>query len=182
MQSLIIDLRDNPGGDEDAFARLAEDFLSAGQFIGRSIEADGDEMRRVARHDAAYTMPLTLLVNSGTASAAELFAASMQDSGRARLIGTVTYGKALARKMVPDPDTGAPRWINAAYHTRADGSPIHGVGVQPDAVVDQPGIPATELGAVVELRRSGSIEAYLDKQWARHERLLVQHCRRGHQQ
>jgi len=176
MQSLIVDLRDNPGGDEDAFARLAEDFLSPGEFIGRSIEADGDEMSRVARHEAAYTMPLTVLINSGTASAAELFAASMKDSGRARLIGTRTYGKALARKMVPDPETGVPRWVDTHCHTRADGHAIHGVGVEPDTIVAQADLPSDEMVAIVGLRRSGLIEAYLDKQWSRHERLLVQHC------
>lgn len=142
MRALVLDLRDNPGGDADAFIRLAEDFLPRGSVVSRRVDVDGDEIVQRARHDGDTELPLFVLVNRWTASAAELFAGCLQWHGRATLIGERTYGKGRGRKVGATRD-GAFE-VDAATFTLPGGEPIDGVGLSPD--VEAPG----ERGADVE--------------------------------
>lgn len=100
LRALVLDLRGCPGGELDAALRLAEDFLPRGALIATVIDADGDETPFRARRDPAWTFPLAILVDGGTASAAEVLAAALQAHGRALLAGARTYGKASAQSLV----------------------------------------------------------------------------------
>ncbi|MBK9261637.1 MAG: DUF4150 domain-containing protein [Polyangiaceae bacterium] len=104
-RGLVIDMRGCPGGDLDAVVELAARFLNEGAEIVRIEDADGDELVRRAALPAAYTMPLAILIDEGTASAAEVFVASLKAHGRARIIGRATYGKGTVQHLVPGQTT-----------------------------------------------------------------------------
>ncbi|NUP14464.1 MAG: DUF4150 domain-containing protein [Polyangiaceae bacterium] len=92
-RALVMDLRGCPGGELRVLTELAGDFLERGDHIVTEIEADGTESTHRARREPAHTLPVALLVDGGTASAAELFAGALQAHGRAVVIGEPTYGK-----------------------------------------------------------------------------------------
>lgn len=132
LDLLVLDLRGNPGGDLRVFVELAGDFLEPGSVVARSIDADGDEIVHRSRHGDPYRMPLWILVDRDTASAAELFAGCLQWHGRATVVGEATYGKGGALALLPDPESGAPVLAPVAAMALPDGRSIQGVGVQPD--------------------------------------------------
>jgi carboxyl-terminal processing protease len=130
MTSLVLDLRGNPGGEMSAFIELAGDFLEQGTVIITMTDGDGDETVYRARGDHPYRFPVTLLVDGGTASAAELFAGCLQAHGRAVVVGDRTYGKGVAQAVVSS-ERGAVYGTVASF-TLPDGARVQGVGVAPD--------------------------------------------------
>lgn len=155
-RGLVLDLRDNPGGEYDAFVRLAEEFSAQGQLIGRRTDADGDEVDVRARHDGDTTIALCLLVNANTASAAELFAGSLQWHGRAVLLGKRTFGKGMLRG-VKATDGGFVE-VDLAMCSLPGGEAIQGVGLSPDVEThfertSDPLTDPTVALACVELRQ-----------------------------
>lgn len=135
LEMLVLDLRGNPGGELTAFLELAGDFLEPGSVLGRAVDADGDEtVYRSTRKDP-WRMPLWILVDRGTASAAELFAGCLQSHGRAVIAGERTYGKGTALTLVPEPRSGAPALAPVASFVLPDGAPVHGAGVRPDVEI-----------------------------------------------
>jgi carboxyl-terminal processing protease len=139
MEGLVLDLRGCPGGDLDACLRLAADFLDRGAEIVTQIDGDGDETVHRARHAAAYTFPLALLVDGLTASAAEIFAGALQAHGRAVIVGERTYGKGTAQRLVPGFAEPAAHYATVATFTLPDGEPLEGRGVLPDVEVHTEG-------------------------------------------
>ncbi len=94
--AIEIDLRDNPGGELSAAVDLAAEFLPEGALVAEVVDADGDRERLTTSRPPRFDNPVRILVNQGTASAAEVFAAAMQREGRAVIVGTRTYGKMIA--------------------------------------------------------------------------------------
>jgi carboxyl-terminal processing protease len=103
MRELVLDLRDNPGGEMNAFIELAGDFLEPGCEVVTVIDDEGDETVRLSWQEKPYRLPLTILVNRGTASAAELFAGCLAAHGRAVLVGGEMYGKRVGQAVVVEP-------------------------------------------------------------------------------
>jgi len=131
MKALVLDLRGNPGGDAAAALALAGDFVEPGTTLAVMIDADGDATTHRARGSTPHAFPLTLLVDGATASAAELFAGSLQALGRAVVVGRRTYGKGTAWAVVPAP-AGA-RYEVVGRFVLPDGRSLDGAGVEPDA-------------------------------------------------
>jgi carboxyl-terminal processing protease len=158
MRGLILDLRDNPGGELRAFVELAGDFLPPGEVIVTALDGDGDEVVHRSRRDRRYAMPLAVLVNRGTASAAELFAGSLQAHRRAVIVGEATFGKAVAQSLARAQD-GSGAWRLAAARCELPGGApsIQGVGVCPD-IEPAPGAPPSE-GASEALDRDPPLAA-----------------------
>ncbi|WP_437551762.1 S41 family peptidase [Sorangium sp. So ce367] len=152
METLVLDLRDNPGGELTAFLELAGDFLEPGSVLGRAIDADGDEIVYRSSHRDPCRAPLWILVNGGTASAAELFAGCLQWHGRAVVAGERTYGKGTALKVAADPEDHAPVLAPAARMVLPGGEPIQGTGIRPDV----------ELGAIEGADRGGERRSLMD--------------------
>jgi carboxyl-terminal processing protease len=136
MSALVLDLRGNPGGDVEACLRVAEEFLPAGAILATALEDDGDEVVHRTREDGAYALPLAVLVDQRTASAAEICAGCLQAHGRAVVVGARTYGKGLAQHLVPA--AGGVLMATAARYRLPGGAEIEGVGVSPDLVVSAP--------------------------------------------
>ncbi|MDI1480867.1 S41 family peptidase [Polyangium sp. y55x31] len=134
-RALVLDLAGCPGGDLDAVVAWAAMFLDAGAEIVRIEDAEGDELVRRAELPAAYTMPLVVLVDGGTGSAAEIVAAALKSNGRALVLGQRTHGKGSAQRLVPGEENSF-AYRTAAFCTGPDGAPIDGVGVEPDLALE----------------------------------------------
>ncbi len=118
FENLVIDLRDNTGGYLQSAVQMANEFLPAKKLIvytqGRKsprqdYNSDG--------HGAYQKMPLVVLINEGSASAAEIFAGAMQDNDRATIIGLRSFGKGLVQQQMPFPDGSMIRLTIARYYT-----------------------------------------------------------------
>jgi carboxyl-terminal processing protease len=134
-RALIIDLRGNRGGDTAAMVRLADDFLPRDALIMRRRDPDGDEILYRARHGESYAYPLLLLVDGGTASAAELFAGGLQCHGRAVVVGERTFGKGTMQRVVPAADGLGTVYADMAGCRLPDDTEVEGRGIEPDVVV-----------------------------------------------
>ena len=148
-EAAVVDLRGNPGGQLKAAVRFAEELLPRGATILMVRERDGDETVYDSRHDGSTELPLWVLVDRMTASAAEVLAASLQWHARATVIGEPTYGKGSGQILRPTPEGLI--YADAFRCYLPDGTPIDGRGVQPD-LVTAPGDAVR--AAVAQARRS----------------------------
>ncbi len=128
---VVLDLRGNPGGDLDAALALASDFLDEGTPLAIVRDADGDEELRRAHGPKRNAHSLTLWVDGGTASAAEVFTMALDASGRARVLGERTYGKASVQRSITGPD-GRAAYAVVAEVCGPDGRRFAGTGIDPD--------------------------------------------------
>ncbi len=119
MEKLILDLRDNPGGYLEQAVRIADEFIGGNKTIvftkGRVSNFDDID---VSHPGQAYEkMPLVVLVNSGSASASEIFSGAVQDLDRALVVGATTFGKGLVQRQFPLQDRSALRLTVSRYYT-----------------------------------------------------------------
>ncbi len=131
----ILDLRNNPGGSFNSAVKTADAFIDKGDITvvkGRK----SDSVKRIAATpgDVANGQPIVALVNSGTAGEAELVAGALQDSHRAVLLGTKTFGESAIETLIPLNGNGAIRLTTARFLTPS-GHTIEGKGLEPDLTV-----------------------------------------------
>jgi len=132
VQGLIIDLRNNPGGLLDSAIDVSSQFLPEQTVI--LIERSRDDQVkefRVSEGRLATELPVVVLVNGGTASAAEIVAGALQDHKRATLIGSTTFGKGSVQRPFPLSDDSAVKVTIATWMT-PNGQHLDGEGIQPD--------------------------------------------------
>ncbi|QIB68134.1 PDZ domain-containing protein [Aminipila butyrica] len=132
-ESLIIDLRDNPGGYIDGAVEIANEILPSG-YITHFINKDNVFESEKATGIAGPTMPIVLLVNEETASSSELLAGALQDNKAATLVGTTTFGKGIAQQIVTL-SAGDKAKVSVFYFVTPNKKTIHHVGITPDYVV-----------------------------------------------
>ncbi len=149
MRSLVIDLRDNPGGSLDTVVSVAENLLGKGQLIVSVGSADSKDETVYKAVGKAIDVPLAIIVNENSASASEILAAAVQDNGVGKIIGTTTYGKGIVQTTsMLDNNGGWLKITTDAYYTPS-GKNIHGVGVTPNIQValadDLQGKAVTEI-------------------------------------
>ncbi len=137
LKGLIIDLRDNPGGLFDEAIEIGEFFVPEGE-ITRVVDRDGKVLDRYLSQAKPEEYPVVVLVNRYTASAAEIIAGALQDSKRAVLVGTPTFGKASVQFIQYLSDGGGLRYTIARYLTPG-GKDIHRHGLTPDYEAELPG-------------------------------------------
>ena len=136
VQSIILDLRNNPGGLLSAAVGVSEQFLEADKLVVSIKGRDGRKDEYRARlHAESVQLPMIVLVNQGSASASEIVAAAMQDWGKAVIVGKTTFGKGSVQTILPLSDGSGLRLTTAKYYTPR-GESIHSVGVKPDIVVE----------------------------------------------
>jgi carboxyl-terminal processing protease len=137
MAGLVIDLRNNPGGLLDQAVEVCDTFLPRGQLIvsteGRSARMKSEEYKARGR-DQYPDLKIVVLVNNGSASAAEIVAGCLQDLGRAFVMGERTFGKGSVQSILPMPDGSALRLTTAKYYTPSH-KVIHEQGITPDSIV-----------------------------------------------
>ena len=118
MKGLILDLRQNPGGLLNEGVGVADKFLRKGQLIVSHHGRSSPEKRYSARHgDGGKEYPLVVLVNRGTASAAEIVAGAIQDHDRGLIVGETTFGKGLVQTVYPLSENTGLALTTAKYYT-----------------------------------------------------------------
>ena len=163
MEKLIIDLRDNPGGDVDVSLGIADMFVSGSTLLSISYKDHSRDVTYVANGSVTVSpdVEVAILVNGGTASAAEIFSAAMRDNGRAVLFGTTTYGKGVMQ-IISSFGTGYTS-ITTASFVGPSGNTIHEEGVQPDYEVKDVTVPDEELDAYTEMINSKVVEEFVNE-------------------
>jgi carboxyl-terminal processing protease len=138
MQGLIIDVRNNPGGYLYSVIDLLDHLLSEGQTIVQ-VENRGGETQVTAATGSGIDLPITVLINEGSASASEILAAALQENGRAKLFGMQTFGKGTVQSTYTKGfKDGSNMKITIAKWLTPKGNFINGVGVKPDVEVRLP--------------------------------------------
>lgn len=136
-KGIIFDLRDNPGGLLNAVADMCDYVMGEGTIVtvedrdGRVLnDYESDEEQQI-------NLPMVVLVNGNSASASEIFTGALKDSGKAKIVGTQTFGKGIVQSVIPLSDGTAIKLTIAKYFT-PNGNDIHEIGIEPDYVVELP--------------------------------------------
>ena len=137
LRALVIDLRNNPGGLLDAAVEVCDAFFDRGELIaytqGRMPESR--ENHRAGGSHARRTYPVAILVNGGTASAAEIVAGAMRDTNRAVIVGEKSFGKGSVQSIISLKNGEGMRLTIAKYYTPS-GVSIHEKGIQPHVEIE----------------------------------------------
>ena len=152
MKKLIIDLRNDPGGLLDASVDVSSKFMPKDKLVvylqGRQANDRKDFL--TTGGDIPRTYPIVVLVNTGSASASEIVAGALQDSKRALIVGTQTFGKGSVQTVFPLESGGGLRLTTAKYYTPS-GRSIQNVGITPDVEVKLPIIKEAKEGEPVHV-------------------------------
>ena len=132
LKGAVLDLRSNPGGLVNAAVAVADDFLNGGVIVStRGRLPDANTVYRATPGDLLHGAPLVVLIDEGTASAAEIVAGALKDNHRAVLMGRRSFGKGSVQSVLPLPDDEAIKLTTARYYT-PDGDSIQARGITPD--------------------------------------------------
>jgi carboxyl-terminal processing protease len=135
MQSLILDLRGNPGGLLTTAIELSDRFLPAGTIVSTRGRTEADNSQEQAQYPNTWKVPLVVLIDHDSASASEIFAAAIQENQRGVIVGETSYGKGTVQTLFPLKSvSGALRLTTAKFYS-PDGREMAGVGVTPDIKV-----------------------------------------------
>ncbi len=134
IKGLILDLRNNGGGEFTASISIASLFLENGQEVVSVADSYGHKKVHQASGQSV-ALPLVVLVNGNSASASEILAGALQDNGRAVLVGEQTFGKGLVQTIFQLPDGGALQLTTQKYYT-PNGNDINQIGITPDYIVE----------------------------------------------
>ena len=133
-KGIIFDVRNNGGGTVKSAAQMIDTIVPEGPVIS-STNKNGETKVVYTSDSADVSVPMTVLVNKNTASAAELFAAALRDFEKAKLVGSVTYGKGVMQDIYPLSDGSAIKITTARFNPPKSEN-FDGVGLKPDFVVD----------------------------------------------
>jgi len=141
LHGLVIDLRNNPGGLLNQATRIADLFLKEGVIVYTDGRLESQKQKYYAHDDNNEPdFPIIVLVNGGSASASEIVSGALQDSGRAIILGTQTFGKGSVQTILPMDNGGALRLTTALYYTKS-GRSIQAQGITPDVIVAEKRFP-----------------------------------------
>ena len=139
-KGIVLDLRNNPGGLVDQAVMVSDAFLKQGAVVLTRGRVEQESARYDARPDALDArigdVPMVVLINGGSASAAEIVAGALQDHKRATLVGTRSFGKGSVQSIINLGPNGAMRLTTARYYTPANRS-IQAAGIHPDITITQ---------------------------------------------
>ncbi len=132
MRSLIIDLRGNPGGLLTASVEMADKFIADGGIVSTRGRSEQENFSYRAHRPGTWRVPLVVLIDGDSASASEIFAGAIKDSGRGKIVGTRSYGKGSVQGIFPLGKSGAGARLTTAKFYSPSGRAIANVGVTPD--------------------------------------------------
>lgn len=147
--SLIIDLRDNPGGLLKVCTNVADLFLEKNKIIVKACYKNNENIIKT-NGDAKFEMPMVVLIDGGSASSSEIFSSCMQDHKRATVVGVKSYGKGSIQRTHEFGD-GSGVNLTVGHFCSPNGTKIDGVGVTPDVVVELSGETDTQLEKAIEI-------------------------------
>jgi len=156
-RSLVIDLRSNTGGYMDPAINAADLFLRQGVIVTSRGRVPGTDREYQADAEASWDLPLVVLVNRGTASSSEIFAAALRDNQRCTLVGETTFGKGSIQKIFRQEDGTGIRLTIARYYT-PQGVNLDEEGLVPEVLVKNPvvGEEDLQLEKALEIARTST--------------------------
>ena len=131
LKSVILDLRNNPGGLLSAAVESADLFLNQGLIVSTKSRSEGDQQFQALPSNEFQNIKLGILINHRSASAAEVFTAALKEQKRAWVVGENSYGKGVVQKLFPLPNGAALQMTVSHYYT-PNGNMIEGQGIQPN--------------------------------------------------
>lgn len=162
IKGLVLDLRDNPGGYLDSSVYLASEFLPLGKLVVKQeTTLYGNKEYRVSKIGKLQDIPLTVLINKGSASASEILAGALRDHKRAQLIGEKSFGKGSVQEAL-DLKEGAGLHVTVAKWVLPNGDWINSKGIEPNIKI------------VNEIKEGNTITQGTDKQLEKAIQILIQ--------
>lgn len=134
MKGMILDLRANPGGSLTAVVEMCKMLLPEGMIV-YTEDKNGKRNEYTCDGSNELDVPLVVLVDMNSASAAEIMAGAIKDYEIGTLVGTTTFGKGIVQQIIPFRDGSAVKVTISAYYT-PKGNNIHGIGIEPDVVCE----------------------------------------------
>ncbi|HIP77029.1 MAG TPA: hypothetical protein EYH07_00990 [Kiloniellaceae bacterium] len=154
LKGLILDLRGNPGGFLDQAVEVSDLFVSDSRIVAtHGRHPDSHQYFSAGRGDLIARVPMVVMVDGGSASAAEIVAAALQDSGRAVVVGSTSFGKGTVQRIERLPNEGELTLTWARFHAPS-GYALHRRGVMPDICTSG---EVSDLDDVVMLIDSGAL-------------------------
>lgn len=135
VTGVLLDLRANVGGFFEGAISVAGEFVEPGTVVVLERGTEGESSRMARGLGRLKDVPVVVLVDAGTASAAEILAGALQQMGGAILVGEVTFGKGTVQEIIEFPDGSALK-VTVAEWLLPDGTPVNEVGILPDKVVE----------------------------------------------
>ena len=137
IKSLIIDLRNNGGGIVDKALEIADYIADKDSVLLYEVDKNNKETVRKAKTDPIINMPIVILTNENTASASEILAGALKDLGKAKTVGTTTYGKGVIQQILKL-NNGSGLKITIEEYQTPNKNKINKVGIEPDEKVELP--------------------------------------------
>lgn len=154
MESLILDLRGNPGGLLTAAISISDRFLPAGTIVSTKGRTAADNTKETAQYAQTWKVPLVVLIDRHSASASEILAAAIQENGRGVVVGERSYGKGTVQTLFPLQSAPAGVRLTTAKFYSPDGREMSGAGVTPSVKVNATvGNDATDDAAIARALR-----------------------------
>ncbi len=165
LKGLILDIRNNPGGVLDQAVATSEYFIDHGVVVStRGRDGKNDTVASAGRFvSKAPKVPMVVIINAGTASAAEIVAGALQDHNRAIILGTISFGKGLVQTFTQISKRAAVKLTTAKYYTPS-GRSINATGIEPDIFIENAKVEYAEKEDNKETSfTNSSVKSYLKK-------------------
>jgi len=162
---LIVDVRRTSSGKIDDGLAIARLFVANGTLAVREAKNGAKEPITAAAGDGSITQPVAILIDTGTSSAAEVFASALLGNKRADLIGERTIGRAATQKLVKLPD-GSGLWLSTQRYLTPSGTPLHEKGLEPTVAVDQPDVDFGQPAPATDPILDKALERFAEKKAA----------------
>jgi len=171
IKGMVLDLRNNPGGILDAAVEISDIFLDKatlgydGVIVStKGRTADSETSEKASNKDLTNNLPLIVLVNGGSASAAEIVGAALKAHKRAIIMGTTTFGKGSVQTIIPFRDNKSGLKITTALYYTPTGQSIQATGIEPDIIVESlamPEKPTKQVTADQLMLREADLQGHL---------------------
>ncbi|KJS83460.1 MAG: peptidase S41 [Peptococcaceae bacterium BICA1-8] len=155
FKAMIIDLRDNPGGDLHTVVNIAGHFIPEGPVV--HIVNNDDKTETLPARGNNIKVPLVVLINGGSASASEILAGAVKDTGVGTLVGTKTFGKGIVQSIFfLNKDAGLK--LTTAKYLTPNKNDIHEKGIEPDILVELPEYTPEQKEPLKDTQKEKAIE------------------------
>ena len=168
IDSLVLDLRNNPGGLLSSAIDVAGNFLPRGQLVVYTKSRAGGKTEYRTRTASMFSKPMVVLVNQGSASASEIVAGAIKDWKRGIILGTQTFGKGSVQSVIPLSDGSGLRLTTARYYT-PNGISIQNTGITPDIEVKIKPVDGVKEHVII---REKDLKGHLENDQARDEKTM----------
>ncbi|ATC95831.1 S41 family peptidase [Pseudoalteromonas tunicata] len=177
LKGLLIDLRDNPGGVLGSAVDISDLFLQHGTIVttkGRFYDANHKYLAKTG--DVLNGAPIVVLINKGSASAAEILAGALKDNQRAIVVGTRSYGKGSVQSLIPLGDGHTALKLTTAKYYTPSGQSIDGIGIVPDIAIEQSKLPSEDGQTLLKMSSGNNnqplLTAFRDVQLEEAQKIL----------